>query len=175
MGKIKQILIISSILLIPILYIVSPCFAATWEYQVLRTFQQPWGLEALIEFTSSLGETRTVMYRFDNLAQLQAEGSARAANKIAGFEKARSLLNQFDLGENSHDILSALIKYIRNNPNVTLNQILSIYDNQYPEAIWKGEKIIDRAKEFLRDELGFVPTWDQFKTYVINTQFEEID
>jgi len=88
----------------------------------------------------------------------------------------RSLLNSFTLcSVESKEIIDKLIVAVRNQPALTKAQAISWYDNNYPDALWRGEQLLDAGRIWLRDELGYVPSWEQLKTYIINNTFEGID
>ena len=67
------------------------------------------------------------------------------------------------------------IKAIRNNPGVTKTQAATWYDNNYPDALWKADQFFNKACDFLESRLGFVPTWAQFKNFVINNRILGVD
>lgn len=155
----------------------------TISYQELSQEQKPWGLEVTIELSDSetgLKGVKTV--RFKDQADKEAQGPARLNHIKYNFELNCNPLARFDLGidpeegkEGAKEILVQLVKYIRNNPGCNLEQVKTLYDNNYPDAPWRADAIVNHAKRWLRQTLGFVPTWDQFKNYVINHKFGELD
>ena len=150
---------------------------ATWSHNIVKQESKPWGIEVTVEFTrSGTGEVRRKTFRFDSQAQIDAEGASRLAHSKTKLELKYSILNDWnEWGEDTAEILRAGILAIRASPGVTKAQAVSWYDTNFPDAPWKGDKFFDKAKAFLRNELGYVPTWEQFKTYVINNQFTRID
>jgi len=129
------------------------------------------------------GTVRYSEFRYNNAAQRTAEESARIANKKTKLELKYSVLNGFsqlyinnpDLASELEEIIRAGIVAIRNSPAVTFEAAQTWYDTNYPDATFKASKFFDTARAWLRQELGYVPTWDQFKTYVINHQFVGVD
>jgi len=105
-------------------------------------------------------------------------GPARLARKKNRYELGWSALNNFDLGDEggeSKEILWKLVTAIRNNPGLTVIQATNWYDNNYPDGLYNGIQLLLRMRQWIEKETGYVPTWDQFKTYVINNVFEAID
>lgn len=155
--------------LIILLFPISTSFAAgTWNHRLVKTKADG---SMLIEFTrQNTGEVCVVHF-----SRVIGDGSEQLNRKKFNLELRYSALNRWGLGEDSKEILITLIKAIRNNPNLTLAQCISWYDTNYPDALFKGDKLIDRAVNWLEDELGYVPTWAQFKTYIQNNIFEGVD
>jgi hypothetical protein len=167
----KILLILMATILLP-----GICFAGTWSHELIKTKERPWGLEALVKFERSpTGEKTFSILCFKDQAQLIAEGLARVANIKEKLELNYSPLNDFDLGENSRQIMKSIIIWIRNNPDATFAQAVAAYDIAYPDAIWKGSAFFIKAQEWIASATGLTVTWDQFKTYVINNIFAGID
>jgi hypothetical protein len=99
----------------------------------------------------------------------------RTNRKTANLNLKRSPLNQFDLGEDSKEILLLLIQAIRANPNLTVAQAINWYDTNYPNALYRGTQLLLKMREWIESEFGATPTWAQFKTYVINNLFVGLD
>lgn len=148
---------------------------ASWTYEEISREYESWGIDVIISFQRTTGEVVVAFLTFEDDDDETANGSDRYDAYAAKLELGYSILNYFDLGEGSLGILREGIVSIRNNPNVTFEQAQTWYDNNYPDAVWKSDKFFDKARDFLKHELGYVPTWDQFKTYVINNKFEVID
>ena len=150
--------------------------AGTWNHEILRQKQKPWGIEVTVAFTrNGTGEHSIHTFRFNSQEQINIEGPVRLANKKARLELAWSELNRFDLGEDSREILISMIKWIRNNPNANLNQACGAYSSAYPDALWTCEQFLLRLRRAIEKAFGVTPTWEQFKTYVINNVFEGVD
>jgi len=141
--------------------------AGTWDHRIVRV--KPNG-NVIVEFTRNTGEVINVTF-----SRVIGDGSEQLARKKWNLEVGWSMLNRFDLGENSKEILIMLIHAVRNNPSLTVNQVVTWYDTNYPDAPWKGLAILQRLQEKIEEETGVVCTWDQFKTYVINHLFEGVD
>ena len=140
--------------------------AGTWQHRVVRTK----GDKTLVEFTrDTTGEIRTTWFK-----TVAAESLAdRIARKKWRNELGWSVLNRFcdDKGEGfpeCQDVLEKLVKAIRQNPNLTLTQATTWFDNNYPDSPWKSDAVINHMRNWIEEEYGVTPTWDQFKTYVIN-------
>jgi hypothetical protein len=151
---------------------------ATWSHEIKRQTTVRNGFDVLVVFVrSGTGDVRQTTFHFDTEAQITSEGPARLANKKTRLELRWSALNNFDLGDGGEakEIMIKLIKAIRNNPNLTIAQVTSWYDTNYPEGLYNGLQLILKIQKWLTKELGFEPTWDQFKTYVTNNVFEGVD
>jgi len=141
--------------------------AGTWDHRIVRV--KPNG-NVIVEFTRNTGEVINVTF-----SRVIGDGSEQLARKKWNLEVGWSMLNRFDLGENSKEILIMLIHAVRNNPSLTIEQVTTWYDNNYPDAIWKGISLLQRMQEKIEEETGVTVTWEQFKTYVINHLFEGVD
>ena len=142
--------------------------AGTWDHRIIKQYTDG---SVRVGFTRQ-GSDHEIVVHFSRVI---GDGSEQLAQKKFNLELRYSALNRWGLGEDSREILIKLIKAIRNNPDLTLQQCITWYDNNYPDAVFKGDKLIDRAVTSLENELGFVPTWVQFKTYVQNNIFEGVD
>jgi len=150
--------------------------AGTWSHEILRQKQRPGGIEVTVAFTRDVtGERSVHTFRFDSQEQIDAEGPTRLANKKARLELAWSELNRFDLGEDSREILRSMIIWIRNNPTATVTQGCVAYNTAYPDALWSCTQFLFRLRRAIENHFGVTPTWEQFKTYVIDNVFEGID
>ena len=151
----------------------------TWPHEIKRTVPTKRGFDVTVEFVRNVtGNIRTCTFHFNTEAQITTSGPARLARKKAGYELSWSVLNRFDLGDEggeSREILHMLIKAIRNNPNLTVNQAITWYDTNYPNALYRGTQLLLKMRQWIENETGYVPSWSQFKTYVQNHVFEEID
>ena len=151
-----------------VLLFTGPAFAAgTWDHRIVKT--KPNG-NVIVEFTRNTGEVINVTF-----SRVIGDGSEQLARKKWNLEVGWSMLNRFDLGENSKEILIMLIHAVRNNPSLTIEQVTTWYDNNYPDAIWKGLSLLQKMQDKIEEETGVVCTWDQFKTYVQNHLFEGVD
>lgn len=174
MKNIFYIIVLFSFLLLP-----SSVFAqtGTWSHELLRTKDRPWGLEALIKFERSpTGDKTFRILVFEDFAQLISDGPARVAKIKTRLELHYSPLNSFDIGKNSREIMRTLIIWIRNNPNATIGEAITAYDNAYPNAIWKGASFFIETQQWIIEYNDVeTVTWAQFKTYVINNVFAGVD
>ena len=151
--------------------------AGTWQWTELNWSQENnGGWRVRVDFTrDTTGEISSHTFAFTNEAEITAEGAARFAKKISHLELRWSILNNMDFGDESVTVLRKLIVAVRNNPNLQANQAVTWYNTNYPDAVWDGAKLLLKFQKYLTKELGFEPTWDQFKTYVINHVFGGID
>jgi len=160
----RQFLAVLAMLLISSIAIA----AGTWNHRIVKQYADG---SVRVEFTrQGTGEVRVVHF-----SRVIGDGSEQLNRKKFNLELCYSALNRWDLGEDSKEILIMLIKAIRNDPDLTLAQCITWYDNNYPDALFKGDKLIDRAVKYLENELGYVPTWAQFKSYIQNNLFEGVD
>lgn len=147
----------------------------TITYNVRRQEKKSWGVDVTSDFhDEETKTTRTCTFRFDDFPS-DTELSARMNHKIYHIHFDLNPLNQIDLGENFKDVFIDLVKYIRNHPNCTFNQLKTAAATKYPDLFWKADKLIDWIKAQLGSRLGFVPTFAQFKTYIINHKFLGVD
>jgi len=154
--------------LILILLLFPFIFAGTWDHRIVKT--KPNG-NVIVEFTRSpSGDVRVVTF-----SHFIGDGSDQIARKKWNLEVKWSTLNNFDIGEDSHEILVKLITAIRNNPTLKVQQAVTWYDTNYPNSVYDGTKLLLKMQNYLGRELGFEPTWDQFVTYVIDNKFAEVD
>ena len=146
-------------------------FAGTWSHRVVKT--KPNG-NVIVEFTRSpTGEVVNVTF-----SRVIGDGTEQLARKKWNLEVKWSALNNFDMGNDggqAREILWLLVKAIRNNPDLTLNNAVKWYDQNYPEGLYSGIQLLRKFRQWIENEFGVEPTWDQFKTYVINTKFAEVD
>ena len=146
-------------------------FAGTWSHRVVKT-KHDGGV--IVEFTRSpTGDVVNVTF-----SRIIGDGSAQLNLKKWNLEARWSVLNDFDLGDEggeSKEVLWKLVKAIRNNPALTTTQATSWYDTNYPDGLYNGTQLLLRMRRWIERETGYVPTWDQFKTYVINNKFGEVD
>ena len=151
---------------------------ATWTHEEKRRVQVRNGWDVTVEFVRDCtGDIRTCTFHFDTEAQIASEGPGRLVNKKNRYELRWSALNNFDLGDDGEakQILTKLIKAIKNTPALTITQATSWYDTNYPEGLYNGTQLLKKMRTWLKKEAGYEPTWDQFKTYVINNVFEGVD
>ena len=154
--------------LILILLLFPFIFAGTWDHRIVKT--KPNG-NVIVEFTRSpTGDVVNVTF-----SRVVGDGTEQLARKKWNLEAAWSTLNNFDIGEDSHEILVKLITAIRNNPTLKVQQAVTWYDTNYPNSVYNGTKLLLKMQNYLGRELGFEPTWDQFVTYVIDNKFAEVD
>ena len=147
----------------------------TITYQEVKRQTKPWGIEVTVAFSEDGKVLRNTTFRFDSTDQITAELTSRCDQKVSKIELKKSALNYFDLGENSRDVLEKLIVAVRANPDLTVVQSTGWYDTNYPDALFNGVELLKRFRTHLTQELGFEPTWDQFKSYVINNKFMGVD
>ena len=106
------------------------------------------------------------------------DGTEQLARKKWNLEASWSQLNNFDLGGDggeAREVLWTLVAAIRNNPALTIGQATTWYDNNYPDGLYSGVQLLKKFRNWIEDEYGVEPTWDQFKTYVINNTFKGVD
>ena len=112
MNKIKVLFLGLAFLLIS-----APAFAVgTWDHRSVKT--KPNG-NVIVEFIRQITlENINVTF-----SRVIGDGSEQLAMKKWNLEVGWSMLNGFDLGENSKEILIMLIKAVRNNPGLTVIQM----------------------------------------------------
>jgi len=151
----------------------------SWTHEEKHRVQTARGWDVTVELVRDVtGDIRTCTFFFLSENSITDSGTARMIRKKHSYEISWSALNSFDLGDDgglSREVLIKLIKAIRNNPNLTVQQSTTWYNNNYPDSLYNGEQLLKKMRTWLTKELGFEPTWDQFKTYVIDKKFEEVD
>jgi len=162
----KNIFIFLICLLIP-----SLAFGGTWSHRVVKTKTDG---SVIVEFTRSpTGDVNNTTF-----SRIIGDGSEQLARKKWNLEARWSQLNNFDMGNDggqAREILWLLVKAIRNNPGLTIEQATTWYDTNYPDGLYNGIQLLRKFRQWIEHEFGVEPTWDQFKTYVINTKFAEVD
>jgi len=152
---------------------------STWSHEILRQTPARKGVDVTVRFTrDETGDIHTCTFHFALPGMVATSGPARLAQKKNGLELGWSALNGFDLGDEggeSKKILWKLVTAIRNNPGLTVTQATGWYDTNYPDALYRGVQLLLKMRQWIEKETGYIPTWDQFKTYVINNVFEAID
>ena len=147
-------------------------FAGTWDHEIIKTKRDN---STIVKFTRNTGESRDCT--FANPPEVEPLID-RIARKKWNLEVNWSALNNFDMGNDggqAKEILWLLVKAIRNNPNLTLAQATGWYDTNYPDGLYNGIQLLRKFRQWIEHEFGVEPDWDQFKTYVINTKFAEVD
>jgi len=157
--------------LILILLLFPFIFAGTWSHRVVKT--KPSG-NVIVEFTRSpTGEVVNVTF-----SRVVGDGTEQLERKKWNLEVNWSALNNFDMGNDggqAKEILWLLVKAIRNNPSLTITQATTWYDTNYPDGLYNGVQLLLKFRTWIENEFGVEPTWDQFKTYVIDNKFAEVD
>lgn len=146
-------------------------YSGTWTHRVAKTMADG---SVIVEFARS--PTSDII----NVTFLRVigNGSSQVDRKKWNLEARWSDLNRFDMGEDGGQakrILWLLVKSIRNNPGLTITQATNWYDTNYPDGLYNGIQLLKKFRNFIENEYGVEPTWDQFKTYVINNKFREVD
>ena len=153
--------------------------AGTWSHQEKRRKQTQKGWEVHVEFTRNVtGDVKSTTFFFTSEASITKSGPVRIVNKKWNLEISWSDLNRFDLpGDDglARDVLHKLIVAIRSNNSLTIQQAITWYNNNYTDPLYNGEQLIIKMQNWLTKQLGFTPTWVQFKTYVIDHIFEGVD
>jgi len=153
--------------------------AGTWTHLEKRRVQTNRGWDVSVEFVRNVtGEKRLVTFHFISESSITNSGPARVIQKKLRLELGWSDLNNFDLpGDDglAKEVLRKLIIAVRNNPSLTKQQSITWYNNNYPDTLYNGEQLLLKMQNWLEKQLGFAPTWDQFKTYVIDHLFEGVD
>ena len=153
-----------------IILIATTAYSGTWSHRVVKT--KPNG-NVIVEFTRDTGEVTNVTF-----SRVIGDGTEQLARKKWNLEVNWSALNNFDMGNDggqAKEILWLLVKAIRNNPGLTLEQATGWYDANYPDGLYNGIQLLRKFRQWIEHEFGVEPTWDQFKIYVINTKFAEVD
>ena len=153
-----------------IIFISTVSYAGTWSVRIVKLV----GDGAMVEFTRNpTGDVVVVTF-----STIIGDGTEQINRKKWNLEAAWSKLNNFDLGDEggeSSEILWTLVTAIRNNPNLTITQAVNWYDTNYPNSLYRGIQLLKKMREWIEDEYGSEPDWDQFKTYVINNTFQQVD
>ena len=126
---------------------------ATWSHEVLRIQNFPTGWEVFVKFERDPGgDKKYCTFVFKEYEDIASQGPTRLALKKARLELSYSDLNRFDIGEDSKEILITLIKQIRNNPDITIEQVKTLYDQYYPDALWKADQFFNRARKWIAEQ-----------------------
>jgi hypothetical protein len=154
-----------------ILFLTSAAWAGTWSHRIVKTLNDG---SVIVEFTRSpSGDVRVVHF-----SRVIGDGTGQLNRKKWNLEADWSALNNFDMGNDggqAREILWLLVKAIRNNPNLTIEQAITWYDTNYPDGLYSGVQLLTKFRSWIADQYGVEPTWDQCKVYVINNIFGEVD
>ena len=146
-------------------------WCGTWDHRIVRTKSDG---SVIVAFTRNpTGDVVDVTF-----SRVIGDGTEQLARKKWNLEANWSALNNFDMGNDggqAREILWLLIKAIRNNNNLTLVQATGWYDSNYPDGLYSGIQLLRKFRTWIESEFGVEPTWDQFKTYVIDNKFAEVD
>ena len=146
----------------------------TLIYQEIKRRQRPWGYEVrlLIKDGSRDVETCTPYWATDPTAGQVDTWAAAYIAKLQDrldWEAIRSTVFD-DIGPEIKAAVFWLIRKIREYPGATLLQAENAWDAEWADSLFE----FDRLAAWVRNLAGNI-TWDQFKTYVINHNFEGID
>ena len=149
-------------------------FNWTWR-EVKQTENTDGSWNVLVEFTRISGEVSNTTFRFVDQQLISKEGDARCHLKSWNKEASYSPLNPFDIGEDSKELMYMLINDVRMDIFQELSEAMNLMDIQYPDSLFRSERLIMRMRMALADTYGYIPTWEEWKTYVIVNIFESID
>ena len=146
-----------------------------WTYEVLRTQAKNDKVVTTVRFTRTTGEERTHCFTFDSIAQRDAEGAERANKKCFRLESGYSTLNRFVIEIDATNPLRGLLAEIKADPDMTVGEATTWFDTQYPSSPVEASYFLTKLRENISEIIGHVPTWAEFRTYVINNIFENVD
>lgn len=132
------------------------------------------GVDITVEFTDGdSGAKKTKTFYFNEPSPSAPTITARMDNAVTHYEFDLNPLNGFGIEgvDDLHEIIKAMVVYIRNNPDCTFNDLTTAANTQYPDINWKIDKLVDRIREFADKDFTFA----QFKTFVINKKFSGVD
>jgi hypothetical protein len=78
---------------------------------------------------------------------------------------------QDDVPDHLQYVLKWIVTKIRNTPAATYAQAETAWNNEMAEELFDFDKLIT----YLQNLVGESVTWDQFKSYLINKNFDGID
>ena len=151
---------------------------ATWTHEEKRRVQTKRGWDVTYEFVRDItGDVKTCTFYFVSEDSITNSSPARMTQKKNRYELRWSALNKFDFGDDgvAKQVLIKLLTAIKNNNNLTVQQSITWFNNNYPDSLYNGGQLMLKMRTYLTKELGFTPTWNQFKTYVIANIFEGVD
>jgi len=142
--------------------------------------QRPWGYEVRADVWDESDNHYPICMTWPNEpteTQIDTEVDRRIVNlqaeldfnAIEGKELGQDF--GFELAEHFKEVLIELIKAVRNNNDITLVQLEAGFNNKYPDSIFSFNRFV----KFLRKKIGGEVTFAQFKTYVINKKFREVE
>jgi len=149
-------------------------------YRIFGHQPRPWGYEVRADVWDESSNHYPVCMTWPNEPtelQIDTEVSRRIVNLQARLDfdviEGKEISQDFssELGDHFREVLIELIKAVRNNNDITLAQLEVGFNNKYPDSVFS----FDRFVEFLRKKIGEEVTFVQFKSYVINKKFREVD
>lgn len=145
--------------------------------EVVRAITKCSGIDITATFTNT--ETGQVVMKtmyFGNPNPSSAEVTERFNHNAERMKFKLNPLNylSFD-GDDVQPVLRKMVQYIHNHPECTKDTLKTAAETQFPNLFWKVDVLIDKTKAELRKHFGYVPTFEQFKTYVVNHKFVGVD
>jgi hypothetical protein len=144
-------------------------------YQLMNREPKPWGIDLTTRFgDDETGTTVFRTFRFDG-KPTKSEIVERMNHAVYNIGFDLNPINDFDFGKNTKDVLTSLVKHVRNHPDSTVTQLESVVKTAYPDTPWKANKLIDHIKNEFDQRRGRFSTFIQFKTYLVEHLFEAVD
>ena len=146
-----------------------------YTYITHKLIDRPWYPECRCTFARLDGSHINEVIRIPGMdisnEDLTTLVSARLAKLKASEEREANFCRIIDgWGPELKEALLWLVCKIRQYPNATLAQAETAWNAEWSDSLFE----FDRLVTYVRSQFGGL-TWDQFKTYVINRYFEEID
>ena len=124
------------------------------------------------------GGTFDVTYRFyvDSEYPTAAMVAARVDYLIGKAYLYANPLNSFELGVGDEQpVVNSAVVYVRANPATTTAALVTAVDTANPAMLWKPDKFLAEMHQYLETEMNRSYTFDEFKQFMIDEQFEGLD
>ena len=145
--------------------------------------QRPWGYEVRFNCTDSQGNTHGICITWPGrtTAPSQKEIDVRKAERIAQLEANLTFLA--NLAERLHvdfstellidfwESLIEVVKIVRGNPDITYGNLTTAWEAARPDSLFN----FVNYSQFLKERAFPGMTFSEFKSYVVNKQFRQID
>lgn len=85
-------------------------------------------------------------------------------------------LNTFNLGVgNERVVVNTAVVFVRADPTASISEIVTEIDTEHPNMLWKPDKFLYAAHQYLEQEMNRSYTFVEFKQFLIGEKFVGVD
>lgn len=146
-----------------------------YTYIAHKLIQRPWGPECRFAFADTNGEHINGVVAIPSMETTNQQLIAIVTPFLTQYKAARGrearIIRIFDdLGPEIKEAIFWLIRNVRRYPNATYAQAETAWNAEWADSLFTFAKLATFVQKRVRDV-----TWANFKTYVINHEFEGLD